>query len=491
MTKFSEEAVCLALHECDNDVERAADLLYDQGQSEWETTCVKKKKNRQVSGSSSGNPPKLTADANQEPPTEEWNDQQQSHPHSDKEKMRNKTGGSGGGGVSNRGRHNDNRGWRGREKQENERNLEDGNRQDYRDRRGRPGGSMRGGGPRGRGGGRAGGRYPSRNNRSNYGTRTIDTWDNSNTWDSQMTAQVDSWGDDSGPSIDDWSTEEYTGSLADTKVFTPSVPPEISKEPEIISRSPVMEDLAQQQQSSSQVPSQQSPIPPHMGSLNAAQTQYLNQLTQQNSDIKQSPHLQSQSFNSGNAVQGSQVYSNAHYGSTPPNSYVNNTYTAVNTNYGTVPETAPAQQQQQPIRTKTQRARVPPPSKVCFVRMLGSDKCFTRQMFSFVQIPSSAVEMPGDLNSVGYLDVQFGAMDLISDNTTFETTADTKFSPTNNTNLENSTATVNSNLDLGAGNQSSTLDAYSTQQKSNTQSSISSVLSQNVSSKLKCVHIGF
>lgn len=95
--------------------------------------------------------------------------------------------------------------------------------------------------------------------------------------------------------------------------------------------------------------------------------------------------------------------------------------------------------------------------------------------------------MPGDLNSVGYLDVQFGAMDLISDNTTFEATTDTKFSPTNNTNLDNSTGTVNSNLDLGTGNQNSTLDAYSTQQKSNTQSSISSVLSQNVSNKLKCI----
>lgn len=73
---------------------------------------------------------------------------------------------------------------KGREKQENEKNNEDGGRTDFRDRRGRPGGATRGGGGgRGRGGGRAGGRYPPRGNRSNYNSRPIETWDNSNTWD--------------------------------------------------------------------------------------------------------------------------------------------------------------------------------------------------------------------------------------------------------------------------------------------------------------------
>lgn len=75
---------------------------------------------------------------------------------------------------------------RGRENKENERNLEDGNQQDRRERRGFSSGAPRGGGgARGRGGGRAGGRYPPRGNRTNSfnssNNRPMDTWD---TWES-------------------------------------------------------------------------------------------------------------------------------------------------------------------------------------------------------------------------------------------------------------------------------------------------------------------
>lgn len=86
--------------------------------------------------------------------------------------------------------------------------------------------------------------------------------------------------------------------------------------------------------------------------------------------------------------------------------------------------------------------------------------------------------MPGDLKSIGLLDVQFGAMDLLS----FDSVADTKFNPPNNsTSLDNANTTPSSNLDLSNTNQNSTIDAYSSQQKTNTQSSISPALSQSVS----------
>lgn len=174
---------------------------------------------------------------------------------------------------------------------------------------------------------------------------------------------------------DEWNTEEYTGSLADTKVFTPSVPPNLdiiesapvgsgglSIDNAVINTGPQIEQTLQ----GSQIPSQ-SPVQIG-GTLNAAQTQYLNQLTQQNSDnIKQygsaqAYHAQNsnQAYNPGTTV-GSQSYnSNQQYAAT--NNYVNSSYSVTNNNYQNTTDQQPAQQ---PVRTKTQRARVPPPSKVC------------------------------------------------------------------------------------------------------------------------------
>lgn len=122
---------------------------------------------------------------------------------------------------------------------------------------------------------------------------------------------------------------------------------------------------------------------PMVGTLNAAQTQYLNQLTQQsNENMKVAQQYGSghpsqpygnttpQPYNTGqayvnNSSAASQQYSAAQYGSSPvTNTYNNTNYTAVNSNYGNATDTPVQVQQQQPVRTKTQRARVPPPSKV-------------------------------------------------------------------------------------------------------------------------------
>ncbi|XP_045481487.1 protein lingerer isoform X5 [Harmonia axyridis] len=459
MTQRSEEEVCLALHDCNYDLQQAANMLYDHMTgSQW---SVKKKKSRQPSNKQD----KQTNDESAN--TEEWNENQGSD-HRDK--PRSKSGGP----NYRRGGDGGSRGWRGREKQENERNLDPDSRNDFgRERRGRPGGSAggRGGGRGGRGGGR--GRYPPRGgNRNNSYNKPIDTWDNNNpnTWDNNTVPNTnpveETW--DDFPGTDEWSTEEYTGSLADTKIFTPSANVKLDVQMENQHEGPL--DTASQQlsqtlqinQQGGQIPPQ-SPVP-MVGTLNAAQTKYLNQLTQQNNDKytniqtfqSQTYENQSQQYNAGAPTVTSQGFNSTQtYGGQQSNTYVNSKYPVAN-NYGTSPEAVPSQQ---PLRTKTQRARVPPPSK----------------------IPSSAVEMPGDLNSsIGYLDVQFGAMDFMSDSSSFDGVVDQKYGGTNNSSMENTVPPQTANLDLSNTNQNSNLDAYSS--KTNAQSSISSALTQNLSS---------
>lgn len=99
---------------------------------------------------------------------------------------------------------------KGREKQENEKNNDEGGHSEFRDRRSRPGGPSRGGGGgRGRGGGRAGGRYPPRGNRSNYNNRPIETWDNSNTWDGSAAATTNHTGKGELIKKDDNTIKKY------------------------------------------------------------------------------------------------------------------------------------------------------------------------------------------------------------------------------------------------------------------------------------------
>ncbi|KAJ8946416.1 hypothetical protein NQ314_008898 [Rhamnusium bicolor] len=456
MSQRSEEEVCLALHECDYDVNLAINMLFENMGTFMEINKhrvngrreLKRKKNRQASTGKQEKPDEIMA-------TDDWNETSpQVGGPAEKEKARNKSGG---------------------ERQENERNLDDSGRPEYqrdRDRRGRQGSTRGGGGGRGRGGGRAGGRYPPRGNRSNSYSKPIETWDNSNTWDNSTAVTTnhsteETW--DDFPGTDEWSTEEYQGSLADTKVFTPSIQPtlDVISEPPS-SQPPVDPTLTNQQlgqslqigQQSVQIPSQ-SPVP-MVGTLTAAQTQYFSQL-QQNSDslnkqYAQSQTYQSQSYEKSQAPYNnttSQPYSNAQQYVNQTNTYANTGYQPVNSGYNSAQEPVPTQQ---PTRTKTQRARVPPPSK----------------------IPASAVEMPGDLNSsIGYLDVQFGAMDLIDSTSSFEGGIDGKYSSTQSNNLDASAVVPASNLDLNTSNQNSTLDAYSP--KTNTQSSISSALSQSLS----------
>lgn len=79
----------------------------------------------------------------------------------------------------------------------------------------------RGGPGRGRGGS-GGGRMFSSRTRGRDDYNTIDVWENSQAETAAETTplKVDNWNE--FPPTEDWDNEEYTGSLADTKVFTPS-----------------------------------------------------------------------------------------------------------------------------------------------------------------------------------------------------------------------------------------------------------------------------
>lgn len=112
-----------------------------------------------------------------------------------------------------------------------------------------------------------------------------------------------------------------------------------------------------------------------------------------------------------------------------------------------------------------------------------------------LQIPQSAVEMPGDAinSSIGYLDVQFGGLEFGSETSTFETTSDQSKYPSNVSGsvLDSiPSPRTTSNLDLSGANQTSVLDAYSgtSSQKTN-QPSIASALTQN--QKVRIIYFTF
>lgn len=89
--------------------------------------------------------------------------------------------------------------------------------------------------------------------------------------------------------------------------------------------------------------------------------------------------------------------------------------------------------------------------------------------------------MPGDLNSsMGYLDVQFGAMDLMLDGNAFDNVPDAKFVGGTGAALDGANVPPNTNLDLNSSAQSAAMDVYSST-KPNAQSSISSAITQGVS----------
>ncbi|XP_055632035.1 protein lingerer isoform X3 [Toxorhynchites rutilus septentrionalis] len=494
-TQRSEEEVCCALQECDNELDRAVIFLLETLPVGAFATTSKKKKNKSQN--------------------KEQNDAAPNEGDWDNGGM-NTGSGSGGGGVNvdskdrrgNRGGNNQRsggpgsagagagRGGRG--------NFRDGDRGGDRDRngfdrggrgpRGRDGrdsgpgrGSYGGGSRGGRGGGpRVGTRGPSSRDQ-NRGSRMtdhqeIDAWDpvtTANTNDlnkpEESTAFTDTWGD--------WDNEEYTGSLSDTKVFTPSTQTgTVTQQPQ---------QQPQQQQTTSQLPQgqtnlpptqpQSQPQPPQVVSVQPAsvpstvtnvaelsappglEQQILNPPQPKETDLVQQysttvvsstataaaaasnsvqyPELQAPTaaqhlrqaldmpqVNSSSSLSAEQSQyfntlssQNSSLQSSLGNSYQPNTVQYPTTYGSSNSYSDQVTSAQQPPVARRQRARVPPPSK----------------------IPSSAVEMPGDsLNNIGYLDVQFGGLDFATDDTFDNASVTDKF----NTNSLEQTSTTSVQL---------------------------------------------
>ncbi|XP_055387116.1 protein lingerer isoform X2 [Condylostylus longicornis] len=476
MTQRSEEDVCCALYECDNNLERAVVFLLETLPVNAFETSSKKKKNRvATTGNEAGGDGDWSVDSNAN--TDK------------KEKTRNRSSNRGGRGGS------DSRGWRGREARENDRNAagNDTSRDINRNEssggwRGRGRGTGRGSfGGRGGRGGRMGPRgMGSRDDRGSgrgYSRRDqeppqeVDTWDNTIAQNAekqqQMQQQDDAWGD--------WDNEEYVGSLKDSKVFTTSnlqnttssivagnigtsitgggIASELSAPPGLEqhlnnsaqSSNYATDDLVQQYSTTvvsstatagsvaaatgNLVGNVVNPVQfPDIHSANPTSNQHLRGLTgldaaaaaaaQQLKSATLSAE-QSQYFNSLSAQNAqSQQQQQVQQQQSVVNSYTNSGNVQYANTYGNVfsdqsvvaasqQQQQQAQQNQQQTSVRRTRAKVPPPSK----------------------IPSSAVEMPGDtLNNIGYLDVQFGGLafgaedsfDTITDKFNAATTLDSQ-----------------------------------------------------------------
>ncbi|XP_065221100.1 protein lingerer isoform X2 [Planococcus citri] len=294
VTCKTEDEIVTALYDCDNNEEAAISYLLEGKTDGWSTT-TKKKKNRAASASKND-----TAVNNFKENTdnsEEWDKDTSTNAANQSDKSNRGYRGRRGSGPrpNDRGSYNRNK-WRGRENKENERNAEDGssnNAPSGRDFRGRGDRVMNGPSRLGRGGrGTRGGRGPgtsrtfqSRDNNDRGGSgfpRNIDTWNNPET--ENTISKVDEF-----PSPEDWDNEEYTGSLADSKVFTPST----TVEPETADSAPVIESEIKEESLSLQMSMQSSPNAPIQSmvagtnQLTPAERQYFNQLTAQASENRQ------------------------------------------------------------------------------------------------------------------------------------------------------------------------------------------------------------
>ncbi|XP_076330481.1 ubiquitin-associated protein 2-like [Tachypleus tridentatus] len=228
ITKKSKDDAVIALHDCDNDPDKAVTLLLegDQSESKWETTG-KKEKHRQVAAQK----PAETSVTNNTSPTNNKENRNKSERSKDREPRERD-------GFRNRGpprlnRMGGGRNWRNRENEKNERNLEERtsepNRETtrwkltefvkihYIERRGRS-----------RGGNRSR-TFQNQKMGGGFGDtfpQSIDTWTNSTAEQAEMgvggdaTMSVGNWSDIAA--VEDWSEEDWTESLTETKVFTPS-----------------------------------------------------------------------------------------------------------------------------------------------------------------------------------------------------------------------------------------------------------------------------
>ncbi|KAG8191646.1 hypothetical protein JTE90_016440 [Oedothorax gibbosus] len=473
ITGLTSDAALVALHDCDNDANRAANMLLEGNQDEgkWETSG-KKKKNRQSQQQKTqevnGHEPTPVENKEEKEPAENTTNRNRREPQKR----------DGGGSYRYRGPPRLNRGgqggrnWTNKENEKNERNLQDRPSQPRKDRdRNGESGRSRGGARRNFGSGRGRGRggrsrtFQNRGLQNNDGfPESIDTWQNStaekvsntaNPTDATMT--VGNWSDVAV--TEEWSEEDWTENLTETKVFTPSA---ANQQPAVTGLDiPASAALGQnidltsflqksttnsengtatlaanssatQNQSNLMSQQLQQSVPPSQSHFDF--TQFAKQAADQ---IKAAVGVVSQptpsapsSNNTNNSYQSSTntPYNPSSYNLNTSNvqqmshdlqqvivsqSYSQQTSAQVSTGVtpsgGKTMTTVSGSVQQQgalPQRAKPPKARLPPPSK----------------------IPESAVVMPDD--AVTSLDVSFGALQFGTDPSPFDFGATTETSNT-------------------------------------------------------------
>ncbi|VVC33301.1 Hypothetical protein CINCED_3A019141 [Cinara cedri] len=390
ITQKSEDEIVIALHDHGLDIALTIDALFEGTQESWSTTG-KKKKNRASSINKKDQDElkngevdvvEVDWDANSTPVVN--NTIQNNNANFSERRSR---GRGGRGSFNNRPRptegqrFGESRKWRDRDNKDGEKNLpEDGANGENRNFRSESRGPRRGAnGPRYSGRSRGtrmfqnserGNSGPSGSNNSGF-NQPIDTWFNPT---ASKDSKKDNW--DTFPSPEDWDNEEYTGSLADTKVFTPSGGTEsIIVNNEVLETKPNENAYLELNDWNDAV---QAPNPPVTTINNNPASEKLASVTKTKLTPEQSQYLSS-------LTQESQLKK----GTTQPQPSVNtfNSHPPVEFVSSPFEENSMG-----PGKKPTLRARIPPPSK----------------------IPLSAVEMPPDDSSVNinFLDVSFGAVDL-------------------------------------------------------------------------------
>jgi len=394
ITGKSEDEVATALFDCNWDETKAIELLLEEGGGlgGWEETGKKKAKKSDKDEASREN-----EDFNDDfDPTNQSDNRERSR-NRGPPRLRNRGGSSV---QAGRGESD----WKMRENQENERNFEGGRGRGGRGlgSRSRGGGHVglaprqRGrGGPRGAGGPRAD--FAERGGGGGEGLGQIDTWnpigsEKQEKHDQRLRHNKDAfdnagnWGDDF-PAAEDWDNDEYTGSLSDTKVFTPSG-----------SSAKAVGEPVNGSVGHSAPGGPAGSVAPANNSLSYSQPIDLSSLLK-TGGLGQYNAAASQDLKSAIGIGGGKTGAGDYSGG-PSLSYssgsspYNTAGSSVQLSSGSAfsPIKPAAVTNGSGDRKALPRARLPPPSR----------------------IPSSAVEMPGAGQDSGLsnLDVQFGGMDL-------------------------------------------------------------------------------
>ncbi|KAL3866475.1 hypothetical protein ACJMK2_043769 [Sinanodonta woodiana] len=411
LTGCSDDQVLVALHDCKNDVEIAVNKLLEDGdgdQGEWRESGKKKKK---VTTAVKTDLPPMTNHVNEKP--EKRENTQKDEQEIDKEfKPENS--------YRPRGRR-DNRPPRlsrgrgqNRDRGERENRDDDGENRDENSRdRGRGRGRGFGGPPR-RGRGRS---FRNSQPRFDKGPQ-IDTWTNETAENADKEPKITNWSD---TVAEDWNEDidSWTGSLAESKVFTASsvqntvehpVASPITNTTNSISSSFDIEALLAQNKVQNDITDEANYITqfnqratesiknsigigsnsqqglPHsltsVSSQTASNVNALVSLTQKAMQQDGSLTGGNLSGSAGSNLAGSSLTANSLSASIAGSSLVSQSLTS----QSVVSQTAlPSQSSILQQRPKQQRTKLPPPSK----------------------IPASAVEMPGHM--ITKLDLEFGA----------------------------------------------------------------------------------